>query len=69
VNTESTAEFPSWSHSENEAIIYSEIYTYGFIGNAEIVPHQLTYTHKGKVMLSLCLIKHYAMKMYGGMDV
>jgi hypothetical protein len=31
--------------------------------------HVSCHTIKGKVKLSLCLTKHYAMKMYGGVDI
>jgi hypothetical protein len=55
VNTESIAEFPSWSHSANEAITYSEMYISEVTGNAENVPNQLAYPNKDKVKLSLCL--------------
>jgi hypothetical protein len=32
-------------------------------------PVQITYKLKVKVMLALCLIKHYAMKIYGGVEI
>jgi hypothetical protein len=50
-------------------IKHSDNFTIVLLPVLNITDSRRIYMEKGKVKLPLCLIKHYAMKTYGGVEV